>query len=499
MILQRLKEFWERQEDALPRGYQKVFLTKKIVVNTDGTSARVVSLSGERRGTREGRTFVVPREQPRRASSIRARLVNDNPNYALGLAGENDDPGKVAKRHSAYRALLADCAQTTGDDSVGAVLKWVECGGPAKLELGLIDAESDDLLFEVGGQIPTDAPSVRKYWAFDAAGKEATCAVTGKWTTVAKRMPYPITGVPNGQPSGTMLVAVNMAAGESYGLAAALNSPIGAEVAEAVCNGLNRLLSDPKHSLRVRDTVYIFWTAEPSQGFTWDLLNKPDESAVRALIQSARGGGGSLTVEAKDFYFLALSAYTSRIVVRDYHETSLPSVQASLAGWFERLDLVGPDGRPARPPGVFGLAASLYRDPKDIPKHVTVELLRSAILGSPLPRDLLALAVRRNTATQGPFYRQNGKPYDSLQRLALIKAVLSQSPGGDNLSQLNRENPEPAYHCGRLLSVLESIQRVAIPGLNATLTDRHYGAACASPGTIFGNLLKDATSAHLPK
>ncbi|MER3496599.1 MAG: hypothetical protein C4320_07375 [Armatimonadota bacterium] len=64
---------------------------------------------------------------------------------------------------------------------------------------------------------------------------------------------------------------------------------------------------------------------------------------------------------------------------------------------------------------------------------------------------------------------------------------------------LNPDLQEPAYQCGRLLSVLESIQRVANPGLNATLTDRHYSAAAATPGMIFGVLLKDAASAHLPK
>jgi CRISPR-associated protein Csd1 len=67
------------------------------------------------------------------------------------------------------------------------------------------------------------------------------------------------------------------------------------------------------------------------------------------------------------------------------------------------------------------------------------------------------------------------------------------------MPELNLNLDAPAYLCGRLLSILESIQRVAIPNLNSTLTDKHYASAAATPGVIFGVLLKDAASAHLPK
>ena len=101
---------------------------------------------------------------------------------------------------------------------------------------------------------------------------------------------------------------------------------------------------------------------------------------------------------------------------------------------------------------------------------------------------------------QGPFEEFNRKKQLSLGRLTLIKACLCDiAMEEDNMISLNTEHENPAYHCGRLLAVLESIQRVAIPNLNATLVDRHYGSACASPGVSFGGLLKDATSAHLPK
>ena len=53
--------------------------------------------------------------------------------------------------------------------------------------------------------------------------------------------------------------------------------------------------------------------------------------------------------------------------------------------------------------------------------------------------------------------------------------------------------PDAAYHCGRLLAVLENIQRSAADGqLNTTLVDRFYGAASSAPASVFGTLLRNA-------
>ena len=64
--------------------------------------------------------------------------------------------------------------------------------------------------------------------------------------------------------------------------------------------------------------------------------------------------------------------------------------------------------------------------------------------------------------------------------------------------QLDAENHNPAYLCGRLLAVLEAVQRAAIPGANATITDRFFGAASTAPASVFGPLLRGARS-HLSK
>ena len=91
-------------------------------------------------------------------------------------------------------------------------------------------------------------------------------------------------------------------------------------------------------------------------------------------------------------------------------------------------------------------------------------------------------------------------------RVALCKAVIAREArlGG------NKTNPEelpmsldkaanPGYRLGRLFAVLEGAQRLALGDrINATIRDRYYGAASATPATIFPMLLRNAQN-HLAK
>ena len=64
--------------------------------------------------------------------------------------------------------------------------------------------------------------------------------------------------------------------------------------------------------------------------------------------------------------------------------------------------------------------------------------------------------------------------------------------------QIDPENKSPAYLCGRLLAVLESVQYAAIPGANTTITDRFFGTASSAPASVFGRLVRGAQP-HLSK
>lgn len=500
MILKRILELSQRLEQSLPPpGCQPAFMTKKIRLRYDGSIMDVVPVSGQKKGKQEGKHYVVPREMPRRSSNAVPRLIHDNPSYVLGRARQQDKAEVVQQRHHAYAKLVRECAEATAEPSVQAVARWLERGGAEQLRDDPRIADNDELLIEVDGIIPTDLPSVRDFWlSRTSETEEGMCLVTGQSGPVVTRLPALIKGIPGALTTGAALVAVNNPCGESYGLTAALNSPIGATVAQKIVDTLNCLLASERHSLRIANTVFVYWTREDVTFDPWKVLRSPDPGEVARLIESVSRGGALPGTRVSDFYALCLGANVSRVVIHDYIETTLESVQIALGRWFASLQIIGHDGDLAQPPGLFRLAASLYFKPADIPPDVPAVLMRCALTGSPIPDHFLSLAVRRNAAEQGPFESGSaGGRYVSEPRIALIKAVLSQKEVS-NLAELNANHPDPAYHCGRLLAVLERIQRAALGEINATVVDRYYGAASASPAAVLGRLLNNAQS-HLSK
>src|SRR5690606_18296655 len=131
------------------------------------------------------------------------------------------------------------------------------------------------------------------------------------------------------------------------------------------------------------------------------------------------------------------------------------------------------------------LAGATVRDLRDISPPTSRSLLRGALGGTPLPLDMLSAAVRRTRAEQRVTAPQ----------AALIKLVLASLPGRtqeEHMVELQPDHPSGGYQCGRLLAVLESVQRAALPGIKAGIVDRFYGSASSSPGGVFPRLVRGA-------
>ena len=122
------------------------------------------------------------------------------------------------------------------------------------------------------------------------------------------------------------------------------------------------------------------------------------------------------------------------------------------------------------------------REAKDIPPLLAGALMRAILNGTPYPNSLASAVIRRIRADCLINYC----------RAAILKAWLTRlkrTQGGIPLS-LDTERTEPAYRLGRLFAVLEKTQEDAQPGINATIRDRFYSAASATPSMVFPRLLR---------
>src|SRR5690606_22420165 len=140
-----------------------------------------------------------------------------------------------------------------------------------------------------------------------------------------------------------------------------------------------------------------------------------------------------------------------------------------------------------------------YSKPKldDVAPQLAGELARAILTSGRYPRSLLANLIMR--------MRADGDISDL--RVALCKAILVRDARLSNRQQLNKETPvsldvdnrAPGYVLGRLFALLEYSQREALGGnVNATIGDRYYGAASATPASVFPMLLRNLRH-HLGK
>jgi CRISPR-associated protein Csd1 len=75
-------------------------------------------------------------------------------------------------------------------------------------------------------------------------------------------------------------------------------------------------------------------------------------------------------------------------------------------------------------------------------------------------------------------------------RAAILKAFLNRNHHKQLPMSLDPNRTETSYLLGRLFGVLEKTQEDAQPGINATIRDRFYSAASATPGTVFPRILR---------
>lgn len=491
MMLRRLCEFADHIPELPPSMYSPLQFKWQVDLDERGRFQTVVPLS-DGTNTNRGLRMYAPNRK-RSGTSPPPLLLADKANYSLGVGAPS--PGE-SWHFTQFRDLVAECAESTREPAVEAVASFLESHEAAPVRLPQDLGPGDLVVFRVGDIRPIDLKSVQAFWARKMSsgdGDTGHCLVCGSRGPVDRVSPIAIKGIPGGQSSGMALVSANKDAFESYGATQALIAPTCRACGEAYANAINYMLRNDRHHVNVGPTAFIFWTAGATDFSPATFISQPQEEDVKNLIGSYRTGRLQYGLQAEAFYALSLSASASRVVVRDWLDTTIPEAQSSLARWFLLQRIADPfSGEIGKPYGVYPLAASLYvRANEQMVANVPRALVRCALHAGPLPTWLLAQAVGRNRAEQDV----------TRPRAALIKAVmLSQMEDFEEgyMEELDITCKSPGYLCGRLLAVLEAAQRVAI-NPRATLVDHYYGAASSAPATVFGYLMRDFQVAHLAK
>ncbi len=520
MILQSLVEYYEclaKQGKVSKQGWCMAKVSHAIDLRPDGSIREIHSLRYEvpmgKKMILQPQIFGVP-EMVTRSRGIRANFLCDNVKYFLGF-----DKNGISKRtKECYEAakekhlsLLRECNGVIAEAIQIFFEKWTPeqlLENPAVQKYRDELNEEGNLVFCMGNNYAHEDIEIKKKWneykkqeSSDAKGR---CLVTGEYTEIS-RIHRGIKGVPGAQSSGAALVSFNAPAFESYGKKQSYNAPVGKYAEYAYTTALNYLLGQREYRFLLGDSMIVFWAQSGDKKYQEDFLlsvdpPKDNQEEIRTLffdLQNYRYADvDDMDLDmSQEFYVLCLAPNAARLSIRFFYRDEFGNILQNLSDHYERLGMVKPAWEENEYIGIKDIIKETVnqksRDKLPAP-HMAAMVFESVLSGRRYPESLYTSILLRIRSEQGKV---------TWVKAAVIKAFLIKNYNwkeGEKYMALNEESKDVAYVLGRLFSILEAVQKDANPTINATIRDRYFNSACATPASVFPVLMKLKNS-HLKK
>lgn len=519
-ILSALAKAYDRLPNAPPFGYSSEKIGVVVGLNDDGSVASVTDWrEGEGRKARP-RPMLVP--QPvKRTAGIAPNFLWDKTSYVLGVtAGEGR---RTADEHRAFvERHLADVGESD-DPGLRAFLSFLTTWSPEQFAAAPWheDMKDQNVAFALESDRHAnvflhDRPAAKALWARlsnRGSGGKQICLVLGEPGAVARLHPS-IKGVWGAQSSGAALVSFNLDAFTSYGHEQGDNAPVSEAAAFAYTTALNRFLErDSGHRIQIGDASTVFWADASEAGIAeeaemmfpvfFDTAHKEQETEeklgtkrIRERLEQIRMGVPLEEVEPDlgkvQFYVLGLAPNAARLSIRFFHSGNFGALTRHYQQFVSDMRIEPPPRDPYPPLWRYLRETAVLGKSENVTPNLAGEWMRSIMSGMPYPLTLLSSVLTR--------IRADGEI--NALRAGILKALLIRNFWSfivnerHSLSKeeaylaLEKENKDPAYVLGRLFALLEKMQLLALGKVGATIRDRYYGAASASPRTILPLLLK---------
>lgn len=520
-ILQALDSYYHRLEGVAEPGRSPEKFGWCIVLDRDGAVVDVEDLQDLSGKKPRPRTYMVP-AAVKRTVGIVPNFLWDKSAYVLGrTAGEGK---RTAQEHAAFVKVHLERLAGQDDQGLVALRRFLERWQPQQFyESGRFKPEMLDanFMFRLDGErgFLHDRPAARALAEAKSSGGDDDgifCLISGERGPVARLHPT-IKGVEGAQTAGAALVSFNLDAFTSLGKDQGANAPTSEAAAFRYGAALNHLLTrdGPNRIKRpIGDATVVFWAdardAKAAQAAdmligSWiagDITDEAEAAKVRTEMEAVAKGRPIAELRAEiepgtRFHVLGLSPNAARLSVRYWISGSLDEFARRLAQHHEDLLIEPVPVGWGKAPSVNRLLArttALQEKFDNIPPLLAGEVMRAILSGSRYPQSLLAAAIIRLRAGDDPLGGWHP---------AVIRAVLHRDHRIDPKKEdvpvsLAPDEPNKAYQLGRLFAVLETAQRMALGRLNATIRDRYFGAASATPASVFPLLLRGAQN-HLGK
>ena len=519
MILQALTRLFEdlAEQGKIARpGWSPAKISYALCLDETGELTYVVPMLREEQMGKKTQLRPTPMELPSpvtRTVGILPNFLWDNSSYLLGT----DEKGKPERSRSCFQAcgeLHHKLLDNVDSPTAKAVLSYFDTWQPEKAQQhpALADCwqelmKGGNLIFRVNGSFAQDDPAIRRTWDDyygNVQGEKQQCLVTGK-LDVAEPVHPAVKGVFGAQSSGAAIVSFNAPAFCSYGKEQSLNAPVGKYAAFAYTAALNYLLSDKPNVHRIGDTTVVCWAegAEPQYDlfaglslFGDALPDTMSAEDLRAAMNNLSQGFPCEELKLdpnRPFYILGLAPNAARLSVRFFYHNTFGALMRNVNAHHARMEIVG--NRYAVTPLWAMLRETVNQNTTDkSPSPVLAgAAARSIFMGTAYPAALLEAVMLRIRAE-----REITPGRAAILKAYYLKNPSEQCPKEVLTVSLNENSTNIPYTLGRLFAVYEALQESANPGINATIKDKYFNSASATPATIFP-ILDNLCQKHLRK
>lgn len=547
MILQSLNRYYDILLDdpdakIAAFGYSTVGISFALDISREGELLNVLPLFDQvQRGKKMvevSRTMIVP-AQVKRSVGITPNFLWDNTVYVLGISERDEEKPEYSQdRFKAFCQWNSDLLADVDDDMARAVIAFLQKHNPQTARehpaiAGHLEAllKGGNLVFMFNGNFVHKNNLIRRAWENSLTGQDAAqmqCLVTGEIAPIARLHPS-LKRVRGAQSVGASLVSFNERAYESYNRTKGqgLNSPVSEKVTFAYTTVLNYLLSDanPNKKLFLGDATVVYWAESENRAFesafaafvdpaeleedsaakqtgrkkVEKTLQTVTEKVTRAQMLDLDALLADLGDENPRFYVLGLSPNAARVSVRFFITDPFEKIIDNIKAHYRDLAIVKeyddqPDYLTVRRI-LYETVSKKARD-QDAAPLLAGAVFRAILTNTPYPAALYYAIINRVRADMDDKEKRITKI--NYVRAAVIKAFLTRkyryqptNPFKEVLTMaLNEQSTNPAYLLGRLFAVLEKVQAEAIGNVNASIKDRYFTSACASPRSVFPILLR---------
>lgn len=508
MILQALKQYYDRltceKDPVVPLyGFSEEKIDFDLVLNSEGDVVSINELGVTQGNKRIRRSFIVPKVfSGTKGNGIKANLLWEETGYIFGKGSNKGDNQREIDKFKAFKTLHFEIGQDVNDDGMNAVLKFLNKRKPQ--DTSDVDnweaIAGKKLVFRFEGDLnwiferDTVRKAIEKYIIKQLEGTEnssVNCLITGKQSPIERLHPG-IKNIRGADQAELKIISFQKqkTAFCSYGRDGqqGSNSPCSKLSAFAYGAALNYLTKN--RVIQIGDATTVFWSEKPSalENILSEIFNPTQEDPisvkdVQRFLKSVRDGKKPKEInEATKFYILGLSPNASRLSIRFWYAGNVGELSERIGRHFNDIAIERQFDKDNEFPGLWEILVNtaVQNKTNNINPLLGGELARAIFTQGYYPKSMLSALIGRIRAGEEINYL----------RSAMIKGILVRNYRKEVSMSLDKSNKESAYLLGRLFAVLEKAQQDALGGLNATIKDKYYSSASATPRSTYPILLR---------